>query len=232
LEYCKSGKKPEDIPSYPSQTYKSKGWQGIGDWLGYKSHLDKDFYPYELAKLEVKKLFIKSMNEWREYYKENKPEHLPAAPNIFYKNSGWNGFGDFFSTGVVANYKKKYREFDKAREFSRSLNLNNVTEWRQYCKTGNKPEDISGSPHNTYKDKGWISYGDWLGTGKIAEGKKEWKTFEEARSFAHGLNLKGKEDWMSYAKTSKKPKDIPTTVQKIYEDKWKGWADFLGKNSA
>ena len=35
------------------------------------------------------------MNEWREFYKKNKPKNLPSAPNKTYENSGWNGFGDF-----------------------------------------------------------------------------------------------------------------------------------------
>ena len=33
-KYCKSGKKPENIPSHPEKTYKGKGWNGWGDWLG------------------------------------------------------------------------------------------------------------------------------------------------------------------------------------------------------
>ena len=32
-EYCKSGSKPRDIPSYPEDVYNSK-WVGYGDWLG------------------------------------------------------------------------------------------------------------------------------------------------------------------------------------------------------
>jgi hypothetical protein len=34
LDYTKSGKKPDDIPACPDQTYSTKGWAGIGDWLG------------------------------------------------------------------------------------------------------------------------------------------------------------------------------------------------------
>ena len=32
--YCKSGKKPADIPAIPNQTYADAGWAGLGDWLG------------------------------------------------------------------------------------------------------------------------------------------------------------------------------------------------------
>ena len=30
--------KPEDIPANPQQTYKNKGWQGMGDWLRNGHH--------------------------------------------------------------------------------------------------------------------------------------------------------------------------------------------------
>lgn len=230
LRHCKMHK-PKDLPSYPSQTYKNKGWKGIGDWLGYESHLDKVFLPYEKAKLEVQRLGVKSMNEWREYYKKNKTKGLPSAPNVTYKNSGWKGFGDFFGTNIVAHYNKKFRDFESARDFAHSLKLKSVSEWREYCKTGDKPKDISGSPHNTYKNEGWVSYGDWLGTGAVADGKQEWRSFEEAKTFVRGLKLKSKEDWMRFAKTNEKPKDIPTTANRVYKDEWKGWADFLGKEN-
>lgn len=229
LSFCRSGKKPDDIPTFPVQTYEDKGWKGTGDWLGIKTHLDTEFYDFDKAKDIIAELGVKSMKEWRVYYKKHKPEGLPSAPNMTYKNSGWKGFGDYFGTGKVANYNKKYREFKKAREFARSLKLRTVSEWREYCKSGQNPDDISGSPHNTYKNEGWIGYGDWLGTGRVVDGEQDWLSFEEARKFAHNLKLKGKEHWMRFAKTNEKPKNIPTTANRVYKDEWKGWADFLGK---
>jgi hypothetical protein len=32
--YCKSGKKPADIPANPYRKYAKEGWAGMGDWLG------------------------------------------------------------------------------------------------------------------------------------------------------------------------------------------------------
>jgi hypothetical protein len=34
VEYCRSGKRPSDIPSNPNQVYRQSGWIGWGDWLG------------------------------------------------------------------------------------------------------------------------------------------------------------------------------------------------------
>ncbi len=31
--YCKSGKKPKDIPQAPNEVYANDGWVGLGDWL-------------------------------------------------------------------------------------------------------------------------------------------------------------------------------------------------------
>ena len=33
-EFCKSGKKPANIPNSPKYVYKNKGWIGISDFLG------------------------------------------------------------------------------------------------------------------------------------------------------------------------------------------------------
>ena len=48
--------------------------------------------------------------------------------------------------------KKQFRDFESAREFVRALNLKSGTEWRVYCKSGNKPDDIPSSPWRTYKE--------------------------------------------------------------------------------
>jgi hypothetical protein len=34
-EYCKSGKKPADIPAKPDNGYANDGWARMPDWLGY-----------------------------------------------------------------------------------------------------------------------------------------------------------------------------------------------------
>jgi hypothetical protein len=41
--------------------------------------------------------------------------------------------------------------------------LKSQAEWRKYCKSGKRPEDIPANPARTYAGSGWIGYGDWLG---------------------------------------------------------------------
>ena len=61
---------------------------------------------------------------------------------------------------------KKFRDFESAREFVQSLNFKNSDDWREYCTSGKKPDDVPATPDRVYKNKGWISIGDFLGTGR------------------------------------------------------------------
>ena len=47
---------------------------------------------------------------------------------------------------------KEFRDFESAREFARSLNLKNNVEWREYLKSGDKPDDIPSNPWRSYKE--------------------------------------------------------------------------------
>ena len=251
-QYCKGelegiAAKPEDIPAVPKQTYKSQGWQSIGDWLGTGTiaNFNKRYRPFDEARRFVHALKLKSGTEWRQYCKgglkgmEPKPEDIPAGPNRTYKDQGWQGMGDWLGTGTIASYNREYRPFDEARKFVHALKLKSGTEWRQYCKgelegINPKPEDIPTNPHRNYKDQGWKGWGDWLGTGTIAPFNREYRPFEEARQFVHSLELKNQKEWGQYCKgelegIAAKPKDIPASPNQTYKDQgWKGMGDWLG----
>ena len=59
----------------------------------------------------------------------------------------------------------EFRDFKKAREFSRSLKLKNRKEWDEWCKKNikSKPKDIPVVPNLAYKNNGWVDFNDWLG---------------------------------------------------------------------
>ena len=50
--------------------------------------------------------------------------------------------GDWLGTGTIAPRLREYRSFKEARAFVRSLGLKSEAEWRAYCKSGKKPDDI------------------------------------------------------------------------------------------
>jgi len=117
-----------------------------------------------------------------------------------------------------------YRSFKTARTFVHKLQLKNKQEWSDWIKSGAKPDDIPFNPNTVYKDKGWIGWGDWLGTGVIANQNRVFRDFEEAREYVHKLQLKNRKEWTDWTKSGSKPDDIPCNPSKVYQDK--GWIDY------
>jgi len=108
--------------------------------------------------------------------------------------------------------------------------LQNVKDWRKYRKSRKRPDDIPYEPAESYKNKGWEGYGDWLGTGTIATHLRTFRKFENARAFVHKLKLRSREKCNDYCKSGQKPVDIPTNPHRTYKNRgWKGMADWLGK---
>jgi len=232
-KYSSSDKRPEDIPSTPPVTYKNKGWVSWGDWLGTGAIAmkNKKHRSFDDARKFVLSLGLRSYTEWNAYcISGNKPDDIPSAPWNTYKKSGWISTGHWLGTGRVADQLKQYRPFSDARAFVHSLGLKGQKEWSEYCKSGNKPEDIPYGVSKTYK-KDWKGWGDWLGTGNISNvtKSKRWRPFKEAREFAHSLKLKGMNDWYKYCKSGKKPDDIPANPDTSYKNKgWISNGDWFG----
>jgi superfamily II DNA or RNA helicase len=234
-EYCKSGKKPNDIPNYPDSHYKDKGWVSWGDWFGTYTIADqnKKFRPFNEAREFARSLNLPRVKEWEEYSKSGKkPNDIPRNPNKHYKDKGWVSWGDWLGTYTIAVFKRKFRPFNEAREFARSLHLSGKDDWYKYYKNNKLPSDIPTNPSKSYQDKGWVSWGDWFGTNTIAVQNRKFHPFNEAREFARSLNLPGVREWEEYSKSGRKPNDIPRHPERSYKDKgWISWGDWLGTNT-
>jgi ribosomal protein L30/L7E len=228
-DYCKSGKKPPDIPNHAARTYAEAGWTDWGDWLGTGT-VAPGSIPYRSfkdARAFARGLKLKSVNDWRDYCKSGKkPDDIPNAPDWTYAEAGWTEWGDWLGTRRVP--PGRHRSFKKARAFVRGLKLKSVAEWRDYCKSGKKPPDIPTNPNHTYANDGWAGISDWLGTGKRRPGTG-WRSFRDARAYVGKLGLKSRAEWNDYCKSGKKPPDIPDSPNFIYaNDGWAGISDWLG----
>ncbi|WP_100181938.1 integrase repeat-containing protein [Candidatus Nitrosotenuis aquarius] len=66
--------------------------------------------------------------------------------------------------------------------------------------------------------------------------KKTYRSFDDARRFVRTLKLGSAREWIKYAQSGKKPRDIPTSPNEVYRNEWKGFEDWLGytakRNSA
>ena len=202
-------------------------WLGTGkvasQFLKYKS--------YKEAKSFVHVLNLKSNKEWREFNKSmKKPINIPANPDRTYSGKGWTNWGDWLGTGAIAAQLKEYRPFIEAKAFVHKLSIKNRAGWEEYCQSGKKPDDIPSYPNQSYLNKGWFSWGDWLGNGFVATQLRKYCSFEEARVFSRMLNLKNTNEWSNYCKSGNKPDVIPNRPDHVYKKKgWINWADWLGK---
>ena len=72
--WSKSGKRPTNIPSLPSKTYRDDGWISWPDWLGYTSKKREKggYLPFEEARAIVRMLKLKRWREWKEWRKSGK----------------------------------------------------------------------------------------------------------------------------------------------------------------
>ena len=82
-----------------------------------------------------------------------------------------------------------------------------LREWKAYCNSGK----------------------DWVGTGRIADQFRQYRSFKDARAFVRGLGLKSRDGWREYCKSGSKPADIPASPNNTYaEAGWIGMGDWLG----
>ena len=182
---------------------------------------------FKEAKKFVHSLKLNRDQDWRDFCKSSKkPKDIPADPRYYYKNE-FKGMGDWLGTGRTAFKNQKWRSYDDAKKFVHSLKLLDREDWVNYCKSGKKPDDIPVSPYNVYKNE-CKGMGDWLGTGRLQNQMIEFRTFDDAKKFVHSLKFKIRKEWVTFSKSGKKPKDIPTDPANVYKKEWKGWGDFLG----
>jgi hypothetical protein len=241
------GRLPADIPSNPNVVYAGKGWKSMGDWLGTGTVAAglRKYRSFRDARAFVSRLKLKSETGWRPFCKGKLPRlgrlptDIPANPNQTYAEKGWKGMGDWLGTGNIANQRKEYRPFRKARAFVRRLKLKSQSKWFAFCKgemphLGQLPADIPAHAERTYADNGWKGIGDWLGTGTIATRLRQYRPFMRARAFARKLKLNGQFEWKEFCKgalprVGRLPAHIPSNPSNTYADKgWKGYGDWLG----
>ena len=95
--------------------------------------------------------------------------------------------GDWLGPGRIANQDRKHLSFDEAKKIVRSYRLNNVDEWKKFCKSGKRPPNIPANPVEAYLAQ-WKGYGDWLGTGRIANQDRKHLSFDEAKKIVKSMS--------------------------------------------
>eukprot|EP00397_Hematodinium_sp_SG-2012_P020954 GEMP01021620.1.p1 GENE.GEMP01021620.1~~GEMP01021620.1.p1 ORF type:complete len:431 (+),score=27.71 GEMP01021620.1:247-1539(+) len=79
----------------------------------------------------------------------------------------------FCNVARLSTASSRFRAFEEARTFARTLKLYTVKEWRAWSRTDARPHDIPSNPNSKYAGMGWVSYPDFLGKTDGKRGEVE-----------------------------------------------------------
>lgn len=168
-DFIRNNDKPKYIPSNPKEVYLKRGWISWGDFLGTNNKYDNNvrYSSYEEAKKWVQKNIknIDSSIKWRQYVlKNNIPENIPRKPQRYYLKRGWISWGDFLGTNRIHNKERKFINYEEAKTWilENKIDIKSKTKWDFFCKDKEFPNFIPKCPQLTYKNRGWISWDDFL----------------------------------------------------------------------
>lgn len=220
----KAGKRPSFIPSSPERTYKDKGWISWHDWIGF------GFMPFTEARTYMRKLGLKNREEYWTWQRSGKrPKTIPATPEKIYKHTGWKDLGDWLGTGNTGQQKKKRMSYDHAKKYIQAFGIKTQHEFFAWRKSGQRPDTIPPDPNKSYIE--FKSWGEFLGTNRIANQNKKYRTYEEAKVFLKPLRIISQQHFRELYKLGIIPDDIPKNPFAYYSKHkfWINFPDFFGK---
>ncbi len=226
---------PKDMPRNPHQVYYNE-WIDWGNFLGTGRvhNMRKKFYSFKEARKIVRLQNINMVKDYFLFHKTFKERDLlPFLPNRTYKNKGWISWADFLGSKIISNKEKSknYLTYEKAKKIIKKFKFNSLNDYREFYKNGKLPKGFPGFPSRRIYGKDWVSTGDFLGHGRVADQFKKdvFVSFNEAKRIIKKFNLKVYGDFMRLNKNKTKPNEIPAAPQYYYKKEWISWSDFLGK---
>ena len=239
---------PFNFPKAPDQAYKNKGW------INYPTLFGRPTFK-ELVKILEKEKSVINASQYKSFIKKIKKKLIypyPDNPHMVYKDEfkklgGWYYFLNIKSKLSILEeqykLKKKIKEpivrydayflsYKDAKEYIKKFNIESGDKWRTFTKTTKFPKKlIPLSPSTYYKNKGWVSWPDFLSKkGFIAFHLRVYDSFENCMQYARSKKISSSRKWTDHTKTEQfKKLNFPTKPQRTYYKLWKGWADFLGK---
>lgn len=112
VEWAKSDKRPNNIPSSPKFSYRDK-YISISDWLGVepvKKRNRKNFLSFKESREVIRKMGFESVGDFRKR-KNDIPLCVPLNPNQIYKKE-WISWMDFLGTNNIQGRTIRYQKVE------------------------------------------------------------------------------------------------------------------------
>lgn len=225
---------PDFIPKYPDDYYGKKGtWKGWSKFLNSGRHEFKTFIEcFNWVKENDLTKNLNSRKDW-DTITDRLPSDIPKTPQSWYKKTGeWKGWGHF-----LRNDRKREGDFYVYKKAKKWKSESDITKKVTCQNEWNKikhllPSFIPKAPQYYYKKNGgWISWGNFLGTGVIAPQLRVYYTISKAKKWlkkGRFKNINSETEWRKITKLL--PSFIPKNPYSVYKRQgtWNGWKDFLG----
>lgn len=225
----------QKLPVRPERYYRKRGWISWADFLSnnhiiaYQDRVDY-YYNFVYATKVAQKLKFKNISD---YHKRARliDDRLPRNPNTFY--SEWDGWSKYLGIEIISDNQKhaNYLSYNEAKDYMKNNypNIKSSTQWKKFRNDNEIPSFLPLNPWHTYKNKGWLGWGDYLGTGNVSNKDKVYLPYDEAEKIIHTYSLKNNKEWREFIKNNKNL-GIPSSPDKTYKDKgWVSWYVWLGK---
>jgi hypothetical protein len=122
--------------------------------------------------------------------------------------------------------RRDFLPYEEAMIQAKSLGIKTSIDWREWVKSGNKPDNLPSYPEDVYMGKGWVNWSVFLGVKNRRN--PVYRSFEEAKAFVLTLDLTTQIEYFAWSKTKAKPDDIPSNPYSVYIGKgWVNWSDYL-----
>jgi len=207
INWKKKNKRPDYIPSHPDYIYEEWSWSILSGNHNKKNNWcsKKEFIQW------CKDNEIRTSIKFGKWCRKNKrPNYIPYEPNRQYSNWSW---GDLSGKYVKRNFCSK-------KEFIKWCKDNGIRTQRDFENFKDKKPKKIGYPSYVYKDWSW---GDLSGRYK----NKDWASKKEFIKWCEDNGIKSYGDFINWKKKNKRPINITSQPQKIYE-KWE-WYEVSGK---
>lgn len=166
--------KPKHIPYNPALAYAGKGWV---DWSDFLKGSQK-WLPFEEAREIIRGLKLKGQTEWRKYClgqlegKPPFPSNMPKVPHVIYADK-WEGYSDWVGNNFKSTLCKTFAwpTYEETRAYATSLNFSSGAGWIEHIRSLTDPK-YPIAAYFVYKNSGWISWSDFLGTKRKRKVKK------------------------------------------------------------
>lgn len=215
-----------NIPANPEQYYKKCGtWVSMSDYLGNNNIKNKVYSSYEDAKKIVSNIGLKSVVEYIQWWKNERPQNIPRKPEKVYLTD-WTCWGDFLGCETVIGNAKNYVSYIEAKTRIQGMGFKKATEFKEWVKK-ERVVDIPSAPNAFYKDE-WVSWPIFLGNSNVHKwDKNNLLPFKELKDIVRSNHITSVKEYMEWYKNTK-IKGVPSQPQKQYQDEWISWGDFLG----